>query len=105
MISGTKNNEGIVITRNRNSIKDITSLTEQNWFLVHTNYDRDIPDPEYDFRRTPAEDILKRLGNKDLTEQVLFNKVHSKYPNLNKNTIFTTLMSASTGYLNTTLWY
>jgi acid ceramidase/N-acylethanolamine-hydrolysing acid amidase len=40
--------------------------------LVQTNYDRDIPDPKDDLRRTPAENRLRKVGN-NISEQVLFD--------------------------------
>jgi len=37
-------------------------LNETNWYLVQTNYDRDIVDPYYDGRRYPAEERMKDIG-------------------------------------------
>jgi len=48
-------------------------LSDTNWFLVQTNYDRDQPDAVHDERRTPAENRLKARGNKGLNEQNLFD--------------------------------
>lgn len=47
--------EGCVIERDTNSINAFYELSESNWFLVQTNYDRDYPDPVHDPRRVPVE--------------------------------------------------
>ena len=64
--SGVNGNEGAVITRHRNSVHDIYTLDDAakdgRKFLVQTNYDRDIPDPERDQRRIPAEKRMDSLG-------------------------------------------
>ena len=107
IVSGTQPHEGVVITRGANEVKDMSWISANNpgWFIVHTNYDRDLPDPSYDYRRTPAEERLAATQQKNITEQVLFDSVLSKYPNLNLATILTAIFSAETGYYNTTMWY
>ena len=44
-------------------MKAYYELSEENWFLVQTNYDRDIPDPMHDPRRIPVEQRLRERGN------------------------------------------
>lgn len=44
-----------MIERDTNSINEFYELSESNWFLVQTNYDRDYPDPVHDPRRVPVE--------------------------------------------------
>jgi len=64
VVSGFKDNEGCVIERDREGVHAFYELNETNWFLVQTNYDRDIEDPYYDGRRYPTEERLKDLGEK-----------------------------------------
>jgi hypothetical protein len=45
----------MVIERNRNGFHNYYTLSEDVWFLVQTNYDRDVPDKMDDYRRIPAE--------------------------------------------------
>jgi len=75
------------------------------WYLVQTNYDRNVPDPANDYRRIPAQNKLNAIGQSNITYDTLYYGVLAQSPNLNENTILTTIMSADTGYFNTTLWY
>ena len=105
VVSGIQGNEGIIIERDSNKVHAAYELSDENWFIVQTNYDRDRPDPSDDQRRIPAENRLKERGNKNFKEQDLFDTVMSKNPTLNLETIYTVVMVSSTGYHNTTAWY
>ena len=59
------------------------TLSDSNWFLVQTNYDRNKVDPADDLRRIPAENKLKARGNKNFNEQDLFDVIMSQYPTFN----------------------
>jgi len=63
-----------VITRNRRGVDNYYAwnATEGRWFLVQTNYDRDVPDPENDYRRIPAEQKLTKIGQENITYETLF---------------------------------
>lgn len=80
-------------------------MTDSTWFLVQTNYDRDLPEPVYDTRRLPAEKKLIQLGNSKFTEQVLLDQVMFQWPTFNIATIMTAIIVPSSGYHNTTVWY
>lgn len=67
MISGTKDNEGCVIERDCNSIHASYELSDVNWFLVQTNYDRDQPDPWIDPRRKAVENRIREHGQAGFT--------------------------------------
>ncbi|EAR82314.1 N-acylethanolamine-hydrolyzing acid amidase (macronuclear) [Tetrahymena thermophila SB210] len=103
ILSGLQGNEGAVIERNRADSHAIYYLTEQNWFLVQTNYDRDIPDPENDPRRTVAEERMEELPA-NFNEANIFD-VLDKYPNLNSSTLTTDIMCPKTNYYNAQKWY
>ena len=105
MVSGLKENEGIVIEKDNNGVHASYTLNATNWFIVQTNYDRNVPDPTQDYRRIPAENKLKARGNKNFKEQDLFDTVMSKFPTLNLETILTVVMVSASGYHNTTVWY
>lgn len=107
IISGLGPEDGIVITRNRNSVHDTISISDVKKngknFIVQTNYDRDVPDPTDDFRRIPAEkkmDVLNRVN-----EQTVMDEIMSTFPNFNIETLLTSTMSAKHNYVNTTIWY
>jgi hypothetical protein len=105
VVSGLQGNEGAVIERDNDKVHALYQLTDSNWFLVQTNYDRDQPDPVHDQRRLPAEARLRQRGNKNFKEQDLFDTVMSKFPTMNIETILTVVMVSSSGYHNTTVWY
>lgn len=54
IISGVKPNEGCVVERETDSVHAFYELSEDNWFIIQTNYDRDYPDPLHDPRRIPV---------------------------------------------------
>ena len=80
VIAGVSDNEGAVIERNNDSIHDEYFLSDKNWFLVQSNYDRDQPDNPKDPRRTAAEKKLRARGPKDLALSDL-DKILKEYPN------------------------
>ena len=104
IISGLRDNEGMVIERGTDHTHAYYELSDYMWFLVQTNYDRDQPDPEKDQRRTPIELKLAERGNEDFSEQVLMETM-SAWPTFNIATIFTDILVPRTGYSNTTIWY
>ena len=73
IVSGIKDNEGMVIERETDSTKAYYELSDYNWFLIQTNYDRDQPDPLHDPRRIPTEKKLAARGNANFTEQTLLH--------------------------------
>ncbi len=54
-----------MIERNVENVHAYYELSEENWFLIQTNYDRDYPDPLHDPRRVPVEKKMRERGNKD----------------------------------------
>jgi len=95
----------MVIERDTNTTHAYYELSEKNWFLVQTNYDRDEPEPIYDQRRIPVEKKVQERGNKDFTEQTLLDHFMFQWPTFNIATVMTAVMSPGTGYHNTTVWY
>jgi hypothetical protein len=63
IISGLAGNEGAVIERDVDKVHAYYELTDENWFILQTNYDRDYPDPLHDPRRIPVENRLGERGN------------------------------------------
>mmetsp|Transcript_34478 Transcript_34478/g.31165 ORF Transcript_34478/g.31165 Transcript_34478/m.31165 type:complete len:157 (-) Transcript_34478:291-761(-) len=106
IISGTQHNQGAVISMGRDQVFAVDSLDTESgrWFLVQSNYDRDLPDPTNDDRRTVAENIMEKIGRKDMTEDKLFSEVLSTYPVLNNATIVSILCPPYSGEFNVTAW-
>lgn len=103
VLSGVKANEGMVIERDTNSINAFYELSDKVWYLVQTNYDRNLPEPIYDQRRIPMENRVDKVGNK-FTVETVFSEMFT-WPNFNIATIMTTVIVPATGYHNTTAWY
>ncbi|XP_042323237.1 N-acylethanolamine-hydrolyzing acid amidase [Sceloporus undulatus] len=96
IIGGTTPREGAVITRRRRGPEDIWPLDplSGSWYRVETNYDHWKAPPPFDDRRTPAIKALNATGQENINLESLY-KVLSVQPVLNKNTIYTTVMSAA----------
>jgi hypothetical protein len=104
IVSGTRSDEGVIISRGRESVHDIEYLDiggmEDKWLLVQTNSDRDWPYKEY--RKEMATKRIKEIGKTNINAENLFSKVLNIYPNFNSLTIFVNVMSAQSGIYNTT---
>jgi len=61
-ISGKTGNEAAVIERNPIGEHAFYQLSDEIWFLVQTNHDRDKPDPLKDRRRLPSESKIRKHG-------------------------------------------
>jgi hypothetical protein len=108
ILAGVEPNQGVVITRDRQQVNDYYPLDndEGRWYLVQTNYDRNVPDPANDYRRIPAQEKLAAIGQASISYETLLSGVLAQSPNLNENTILTTITSpGDVSYFNTTLWF
>jgi len=96
IVSGANPGEGVVITRNRFDVADLWKLDlhENRWFLVETNDDHWLP-PQDD-RRDLAIKATSALGETTINLNGLY-QVLSIHDVLNSQTVYTTLMSATTG--------
>ena len=104
IMAGLKNNEAAVIEKDYNGSHAYYELTDSQWFLVQTNYDREVPDPMHDPRRVPVEKKLTQRGNAHFEVEDLMEFM-STWPTFNIATIMTSVMVPATGYHNTTAWY
>ena len=107
-VSGVAKNEGVVITRDRRGVYNVSQIdfdSQDQWFLVQTNYDRDVPDPSSDYRRVPAEQRMRGIGRKNMSLETLYNGVMILEPNKRDETITSSVMCPKTGSFNTTIWY
>ncbi|KAM9329674.1 N-acylethanolamine-hydrolyzing acid amidase-like [Gastrophryne carolinensis] len=96
IMGGAQPREGLVITRNRDGPADLWPLDplKGEWFRVETNYDHWTPPPPSDDRRTAAIKALNATGQENINITSLY-KVLSVKPVLNRDTIYTTVMSAA----------
>ncbi|KRZ02591.1 Acid ceramidase [Trichinella zimbabwensis] len=103
IVSGSETGEGAVITRSREEALDVRNLDKNKadlWYLLQTNYDPwETPSP-LDDRRTPGKQCMDKLGKENVSFDGLYAVLSSK-PVLNKMTVFTSLMQATSGALDT----
>lgn len=74
-IAGTASKGGCIFERAATTVhrKDCIGSHPDTWFLVITNYDRDLPDPSDDYRRIPAEQAIRQNGQAKFTADYLLN--------------------------------
>jgi len=94
IMAGVKNNEGVVITRNRLSLADLWFLAPPDvWFVAQTNYDHWLPEPDDDNnRRNTAFALMNKFG-KEVMDASVLNQVLLTPPVLNTYTLYTALMT------------
>lgn len=107
IVGGTQSREGVVLTKERNirtasryTMVDNERKFGEDWFVLATNYDLDGSAPFFDDRMTPAATCLSRLGKAGVGKEGLFN-VLSTDPNLNRLTVYTTLMQVKPDSMET----
>ncbi|CAD8149988.1 unnamed protein product [Paramecium pentaurelia] len=99
IIGGTGKDQGVIISRDPFETYPTISLSSlpqgQNGYkyLVQTNYDHWLPDPEDDQRRTIAENLLAKMQNNLLNEFGVY-AVMDTYPIHNEGTFYTVIMNA-----------
>ena len=108
ILSGIAHNEGIVITRSQDATlmsNRLTGDSENGWFLVQTNSDRDLPDyQKVDVRRYQAEQRVMAMGKPGVNGQRILNEVLSLSPNKNSLTILSSVLEAKSGEFETVMW-
>lgn len=111
ILSGTKHNEGVVITRDASGVYNLATLNSDDvnsdgWFLVQTNSDRDTPNyQKRDIRRYQAENRVRAIGKGSMDENKMINDVLALSPNKNTLTILSSVLSAQNGDFKTEMWY
>ncbi len=104
IVAGFSEGSGYVMSKDIELSKtkvDNLNVEKGKWFLVQTNYDRDIEDPLDDYRRIPVEQLINSIGN-NIDEISFFDKILSKFPSNNNITATTSVIKSN--YFNSTLW-
>lgn len=98
IVGGVGSLQATVITRDRYIDANIWQIDANAgvWYLVQTNYPNWLPDPTTDPRRTYAENHLNAIGQASL-DYVSLLDVISTAPVLNNGTIYSIVMSVSSG--------
>lgn len=90
---------GAVVTRayNQTDHEALTDTKEKNgWYVLQTNYDWNEKDIYLDDRTIPGNKCMQQLGRKRVSKEGLFQVLSSK-TNLNKATVYTSVMELETG--------
>jgi N-acylethanolamine-hydrolysing acid amidase len=98
-ISAGTERRGAIYTISYNSSDNVVVLLSDNStlpYMVQTNYDRWLPDPMSDPRRTVAEQHLALIGPARAGTELGVWMVAGVYPVHNENTMYTALMSVDT---------
>jgi N-acylethanolamine-hydrolysing acid amidase len=93
--------EGVDIARERDSVAGLSEIGDENWFVVQTNSDNWLPDP--DGRRDTAIEAMDKVGRENMSVDTLL-QVLQTFPVLNPTTVFTSIMVPSTGFMMTTVY-
>lgn len=95
IISGT-GRRGAVLTIQFNQSRNVIEVLDDSsnvTFMVQTNYDRWLPDPPSDPRRTVAQNAMTLVGRERSGTELGVWMALSTYPVHNPSTMFTALMS------------
>ena len=96
ILSGLSGNEAAVITRDPESVVNVRTLTDQNWFLVQTNQDHFKGDCRK--RCWWARFKFLSIGESNISMDRMYKEVLTAWPNLNELSIYAVATSPATGY-------
>lgn len=98
IISGIKENEGVIIARDRNGLLDVWKLnkdSKEDSVLIGTNFDRWVEKPDHDNNRANyAKHYIDQIGLENLTKDNLMEKVLKQSMVLRPPSIHSVVMSA-----------
>ena len=98
---GIKDNEGVVISRNRTDTIDVAHVSDEDWYLVQTNDDHYLG--ECNSRCREAKKNFENLGRSRLTPSLAFDRVLDQAPNVNTLSVYASVMVPSAGLFLTEL--
>ncbi|CAD8083682.1 unnamed protein product [Paramecium primaurelia] len=95
IVAGIGKDQGVVISRGPQETLQTLRLNSPIGikYLVQTNYDHWLPDPEDDPRRTAAENLLQKMKN-NLKNEFGVYAIMNTYPVHNEGTFLTVIMNA-----------
>lgn len=95
IITGTKENEGVVLSRNRTHTINVRNISDDNWYLVQTN--DDTYTGQCRERCQNATQNLNDLTREKAATTTVFDKVLNVAPNLNYWSVYASVMVPKTG--------
>lgn len=97
--------QGVVISKDYQAVQNQQVITDQNWFIVQTNYD--VEEQDEDGRKQPCIDKIIKLGQQNIHENTTYD-ILSQHPNFQINTTYSTIQTAvinvNTDYYYETMW-
>lgn len=101
IVGGLSGNDGSVITRSRDELVDFWTLSDNQWWLVQTNYDHwTDPGPNQIRRRVVAETFIKDAGQGEMNALSVLDCL-LQYPVDHSITVHHSVMDIGTGFLYT----
>jgi len=112
IVAGSKAGEGAVITRDANKTGvDVWALPNgpKPWFILETNYDHAKDPPKGDDRRDIATAAMERMGQGGISRDHLMGVMETPGTSssrgvFNDITVYTIIMSATTGHFDGVTW-
>lgn len=103
ILAGTKDDEGVVIARNRFGPAHESHLNAANgtWFLVQTNNDH--WDSGCYNRCLAATERIEKVGQADISHKALRDDVMFLFPTENRDTLYNTDFTPKTALMNTVI--
>lgn len=98
-IAGTKDYEGIVLTRGPDATKHEESLNATNRFLVQCNSDWNNFTNDVTNRTARAKEMMTLIPQKEMTLKAMFDRVLKKYPILRNESDYGTIGTISSVFM------
>ena len=95
ILTGTKDNEGAIISRNRSQAANITTISDANWYLVQNNGDHYLG--VCGIRCQSARASFDRLTRENATISNVYDQVLTVAPVLNQLSVYSTVMVPKDG--------
>ena len=100
ILAGTKDDEGVIISRNRIGAAHEEHLNATQWYLVQTNNDHWVDNGCFN-RCASAHANMDAISQENINLKSLRKDVLLEFPNFNYDTLYSTQFQPSEGYIQT----
>ena len=83
--------------------KGFPNNQQEEWFTLQANYEFNEVEPDFDFRRNPGVEHMRKAGQEVVTVSGIRDIMHM-WPTYNKNTDITCLMVVEEGIYEDVVW-
>jgi len=98
ILAGTKDNQGVVVSKSEKGIANIRTLDDKTWYLLQTNDDHFAGVCQQ--RCVDGNAHMQAIGQENISMDTLLNQVLLQSHNFNKMTIYTTLSCPAQSVFN-----